>query len=272
MFRYMNTPAIDPISGDPPHLEDPAGQLSALREHNRLLEARLAMLQQQQEAFAYGISHDLRAPMRVIDSFAVQLQRRCDELAPGEEAGKEHLDRIRGAVGRMSGLIDSLLEYSRVTRADVRSEPVDLSFLADWAMMDLRDAHPGLEIQADVQPGLQARGDERLLKTLFAKWLDNSRKFVDPLRGLKLRFQGKQESEGLHLQLSDEGIGMQLRDPGQPFEPFSRLHASHQGAGDGLGLAIAKAVVDRHHGRIWAESEPGQGATLHVVLPLPQAA
>lgn len=226
------------------------------------LEADFARLLRAQEALAHGISHDLRAPLRAVDRMALQLER---QLQGG--AGAAEATRIRTAVSRMGTLIDSLLEYSRTARATLADDAVDLGFVADWALMDLQDQHPGLAVDADLQPGLKARGDERLLKALFGKLFDNSRRFADVARGVRVQLRGEAGPEGLHLQVSDQGIGMDMRDAHQPFEPFQRLHGASQGAGDGLGLAITQLIVERHGGRIWAESRPGEGTTIHVILP-----
>lgn len=273
----MNKNPSDDLAGRKPPVEDaapvsPAGsgleaELQALRQRNEALETELAALRRQQDMLAYGLSHDLRGPMRAIDGFAQQLDRRCRELVPETDAGRQHLERIRGAVSRMGGLVDSLVEYSQVGRGQPRFAEVDMSFLADWTLMDLRDTHPGLDVQAEVDPGLRVAGDERLLKSLLGKLADNSRKFLDPIRGLRLKLKGAVEAGQVHLQWIDEGIGMALRDPQQPFEPFVRLHTASQGAGDGLGLAIAQAITQRHGGRIWAESAEGAGTTMHLLLP-----
>lgn len=237
--------------------------VAPLRARIEALETELAQLTRAQTAMAHGISHDLRAPLRAIDGVAMQLAR---ELEANEAAGQQ-LAKIRAAVARVGGLAESLVEYSRMMRTQLRQETVDIAFLVDWALMDLRGCHPELQVETQMQPGLQVWGDERLLRILFDKALDNSRKFAQPGQAMSLRISGERVAEGVHLQVSDDGIGMTMRDAEQPFEPFMRLHGSREGGGDGLGLAIAQAIVQRHGGRIWAESAPGEGATLHVLLP-----
>ena len=238
--------------------------LAALERRNRDLEAELMRLRAQQDVFASGISHDLRAPLRAIDGFAVQLQKRLDA---GELDAGEQVTKIRGAVARMAGLLDSLILYSRVARAELKWQDVDLGYLADWALMDLGTAHPEAVIEAEVQPGLTARGDERLLRHLLDALFDNCRRFAGPDAGVKLRVDGERDAEGFHLRITDRGIGMDLRDPAQPFAPFQRLHGAVQGAGDGMGLAIVDAIVQRHSGRVSLDSRPGEGCTVRVFLP-----
>lgn len=242
-----------------------AAALAELQARNRLLEAEVARLRAHQEAIAHGISHDLRGPLRAIDGFAAQIERAGSP--PSETGASPQASRIRAAAARMGDLIDSLLEYSQVGRRELVRVPIDIDFLADWALMELRDRHPEAKIDAAVQPGLKVLGDERLLKALLGKLFDNSRRFADPARGARISLTGERDGDGLHLRIADEGTGMEMRHSEQPFEPFRRLHSSSQGAGDGMGLAIARSIVECHQGRIWAESTPGQGATIHVWLP-----
>lgn len=252
----------DAMADAPDH--KPKDEVTALRERNRALEDELARLRAQQDVFASGVSHDLRAPLRAIDGFAVQLQKR---LAAGEGGLEEQTARIRDVVARMAGLLDALILYSRVTRTEARREEVDLTYLADWALMDLGNAHPGVVVHAEVQAGLTALGDERLLRQLLDAAFDNCRRFAGPDADTRLHVSGERDGEGLHLRISDHGIGMELRDPMQPFAPFQRLHGAGQGAGDGMGLAIVSAIVQRHGGRVRMESKPGEGCTLHLFLP-----
>lgn len=233
------------------------------------LESELSRQRRRQEVFSSGISHDLRAPLRSIDGFALQIGREADA---GQPANPAHVERIRGAVARMGGLLDSLIAYSRAVRAELDLQPVDLAFIADWVLMDLAALHPGVEVAADVQPGMQAHGDERLLKLLLEKVLENALRFAGAARPLQLRITGEAGAEGFHLVVEDNGIGMALRDPEQPFEPFQRLHPVSQGGGDGMGLAIAQLVAERHGGRMWAESVEGEGSRIHLLLPAPPPA
>lgn len=240
--------------------------IAALQAHTRALEAELARLHARQGVLASGISHDLRAPLRAIDGFAMQLQRRLD-VEDTESAAQ--VVRIRAAVGRMAGLLDSLIAWSRLGQAELRLQPVDLTHLAEWALMDLQGAHPQLEIDAEVQAGLAVCGDERMLRQLLDAVFDNSRRFAAPGQPVRLEVVGEPVDGGLQLRVIDAGIGMELRDPTQPFAPFQRLHAASQGAGDGIGLAIVQLVAERHGGRVAIDSSPGQGTTLHVYLPAP---
>lgn len=246
----------------------------ALRELNASLEQRVAeraaaleKANRLQELFAHGVSHDLRAPLRSIDSFAQLLAADYDDKL--DDAGRDYLGRITGAVKRMSGLIDSLLELSRASRNQYQNVPVDLSLLAEWAGTELQDREPGRAAEIKVQPELVACGDERYLKLMFDQLLHNAWKFSGACERVDIEVTGERRDDRLMLSIRDHGAGFDMRYAGKMFEPFRRLHGAEQGAGDGLGLAIAQRIVERHGGSIRGESEPGSGAVFHVELPAP---
>jgi PAS domain S-box-containing protein len=242
----------------------------ALRDLNEHLDQRvrertaeLEAAQRRLEAFAYGVSHDLRAPLRTIDGFAAQLSRQAGAL---DDQGREQLSRIRAASARMGGLIDSLLELARIGRAELRPAQVDVSMLAEWAAAELQDAQPGRNAVVRVQPGLTAVGDERLLKVLLTQLLRNAWQFSASRDAVEIEVEGARNGQGLHFVVRDHGIGFDMAYAGKLFEPFQRLHGREQGAGDGIGLTIAQQIAARHRGRIHAEAIPGSGASFHVEL------
>lgn len=249
----------------------------ALRELNDTLEQRvqertadLRALNRQLELFAFGVSHDLRAPLRAIDSFAWLLEQHSHGQL--DEIGREHLQRIRGAAARMAGMIDGLLELSRATRAELRPAPVDLSLLADWVGAELQDAHPERVAEVVVQPDLNTIGDERLLKTMLGQLMDNAWKFSSARDCARIEVGGHSNGDGLDLWVRDQGSGFDMAYADKLGEPFQRLHGPEQGGGNGLGLAIAKRVVERHGGQLRIESIVGIGTTVHVLLPETRAA
>ena len=260
------TSTVSPLethADDASYATDQPPSVESMRLRIAVLEAELAHLVQAQSAMAHGISHDLRAPFRAIDGFAIQLARELDD----DEAAEQQVAKIRAAVSRMGSLMESLLEYSRIARVPLKRETVDVSFLADWALMDIRGQHPELTINADIQSNLEVQGDERQLRTLLDKVFDNSRKFAKAGEAVALQLRGTRTDAGMELTLSDEGVGMPMRDAEQPFQPFMRLHGNREGGGDGLGLSIVQGIVHRHGGRIWIESSPGDGMVMHIVLP-----
>lgn len=218
-----------------------------------------------QEQLAHGISHDLRAPLRVIGSYTQRLQKRhADQL---DDEGRVYLERIGDAVERMDGLIEGLLQLSWAERAPFKPADVDLSLLADWTIAELQDAYPDREAVVEVAPDLQVRGDERLLKLMLEQLLDNAWRFSLDGGPMDIRVEGEPRGDRLVLRVIDRGSGFNMRYVDSMFDPFQRLHGEDHGGRHGLGLAIAKAVVNRHGGIITASSAPGAGSTFEVELP-----
>jgi PAS domain S-box-containing protein len=275
----LDTILVHDADGKPAHFLSQVTDLGAQREAERELQLANANLEQRVSArtreletacedlqrFAYGVSHDLRAPLRSIASFGKLLD---DHAGAGlDEQGRDYLRRIREASAQMQDLIGSLQELSRVMYGEFRSEPVDASLLADWAGAELQDAEQQRAASIVVQPGLVVRGDERALKQLFGVLLHNAWKFSRDRERVEVEVAGARAGEMLRIEVRDRGIGYDPRYAGKLFQPFQRLHTAAEGAGNGLGLAIARRIVERHGGRIHARSEPGAGATFIIELP-----
>jgi signal transduction histidine kinase len=226
-------------------------------------QAQLAALLRQQELLAYGISHDLRAPLRAIDNYAALLQRQFGERL--DDPGREHLQRIRDAGRRMGALIGSLLELSRGERGELDLAPVDLSLLAELVLAELQEADPERALHARVEPGLRVHGDAEQLRSLLLQLLRNAWNFSDG--PVHVEVAGARMGGQLRVSVHDRGRGFDMRYAAKLYEPFQRLHGADEGAGSGLGLAIANRIVERHGGRLWAHSEPGAGSTFFVELP-----
>ena len=242
-----------------------------LRELNESLEERvrartadLEAANRRLEAFAHGVSHDLRAPLRTIDGFSAQLARSTEGVLDTQAQG--HLDRIRSASARMGALIDSLLELARISRTQLSPTTVDISLLVEWVMAELQDAHPGRQLELQVQPGLEIVGDERLLKVMLSELMGNAWQFSSSRPHVSIQVQGQRQADGLALSIRDQGIGFDMAYADKLFEPFQRLHGSEEGAGNGIGLTIAQQIAVRHGGRIRAQAAPLSGATFHVEL------
>ena len=250
-----------------PHHEPPPAPADAAALQARLAgkEAELADLRREFEQFAYGVSHDLRAPLRAIDSFGVLLRRELgDDITP---AARDHLARVLGASDRLGGLLEALLDLSRAGRNPLQVRPVDLSLLADWAAAELQEAEPGRTLAFEIQPGLAVNGDEALLRHVLQRLLHNAWKFAEPGQPVRISLTGEHGDDGWALRLHDAGRGFDMRYAEKLFTPFQRLHGPDEGAGQGMGLAIARRIVERHGGSIRADSAPGQGTTFHIALP-----
>jgi signal transduction histidine kinase len=240
--------------------EQIAERTDALRRYATDLEA----VNQELEAFSYSVSHDLRAPLRAIHGFSQALLEEHGGRLDAE--GTDHLRRVCAAADRMGQLIDDLLELSRVTRSEMRAEAVDLSQLAHRVLGELQQSHPGRRVDVRIGDGLVAFGDQRLLRLALQNLLDNAWKFTSRRDGATIEV-GRRNGADPAFFVRDDGAGFDMMYVGKLFGVFQRLHAPSDFPGTGVGLAIVQRIVHRHGGRVWAEAEPGRGATFYFTLP-----
>jgi PAS domain S-box-containing protein len=234
-----------------------------LLESERLRTGELEALNRDLEAFAYSVSHDLRTPLRSIDGFSLALlEDYADKL---DANGKDYLERVRASTQRMGWLIDDILKLSRVTRAEVRRESVDLSTIARDILQRLSETNPERRVTGKVQEGLLANGDGRLLAVLLENLLGNAWKFTGRSAEARIEFGLLQREGGKVYFVRDNGEGFDMKYAGKLFQPFQRLHAADF-PGTGIGLATAKKIIERHGGKVWIEGEVGQGTTVLFTL------
>jgi signal transduction histidine kinase len=241
------------------HVELARGRREWTRELERA-NAELGRTNKELEAFSYSVSHDLRAPLRAIDGFSKMLLDRLG--AQLDEEGRHYLDRVRAGTTRMGALIDDLLELSRITRATLRDEPVDLSAMARAIVEELRRREPARAVTVEIAPGLTVRGDRRLLNVALENLLGNAWKFTGKRADAHLWF-GR---EGDAFFVRDDGAGFDMAYADKLFAPFQRLHRASEFEGTGIGLATVQRVVARHGGRIWAQGAEGEGATFSFTI------
>ena len=235
----------------------------ALREANTELERS----NQDLEQFAYAASHDLQEPLRMISSYLQLLERRYGgEL---DDAADEFIGYAVDGAGRMRGLIDSLLVYSRVGRSDDPAEPVDCEQVLDRALANLRRVvqKRGAQITHDPLPEVTAL--EAQLVQLLQNLISNGVKFseADPP---EVHVSARREDDEWVFSVRDNGLGIDPSFAERIFGVFQRLHKRDVYPGTGIGLAICKRIVQRHNGRIWVESVPGEGATFCFTIPDPE--
>ena len=215
-------------------------------------------------AFSYSVSHDLRAPLRAIDGFSQLL---LDDYADSlDEAGKDHLSRVRGAAQRMAELIDALLDLSRVSRRELRHETVDISAVADSAFRKLKEHEPTRSVKITIEPGLKAEGDGRLLEMVLDNLIGNAWKYTARLDEAKIEVGSRNDGKETVFYVRDNGAGFDMQYADKLFGAFQRLHGT-EFEGTGIGLATVLRIVKRHGGRVWGEGEPGKGATFYFTLP-----
>jgi two-component system sensor histidine kinase/response regulator len=216
------------------------------------------------ESFSYAVSHDLRAPLRRIDSFSrAVLESQGDRL---DDTGRKFLSRVREASQYMSQLIDDVLYLSKVTRAELREQEVDLSGLASVILERLREGDPYRKVELKIRPGIIVTGDGQLLKIALTNLLENAWKFTGMQPDARIEFGITYPAGESTYYVRDNGAGFDMTYAGRLFGPFQRLHAQHEFPGSGIGLATVQRIIHRHGGRVWAEGLIGQGATFYFTL------
>jgi len=216
------------------------------------------------DAFAYSVSHDLRAPIRIIEGFARILQEEYGERL--DAAGHGHLQRILSGATRMTQMLEALLELSRLSHQSLSPEVVDLSRLADDVVEELRVLEPNRRCHVTVQPGMQARGDRMLLRAVLTNLIGNAWKYTGRTADARIGFEAAVQDGQTVYCVHDNGAGFDMRHADRLFGVFQRLHRDAEFPGSGVGLATVERIVRRHGGRIWAESAPGQGSHFHFTL------
>lgn len=217
------------------------------------------------ESFSYSVSHDLRAPLRSLDGFSNALLEDFGELLP--EEGRQYLERIRASAKRMAGLIDDLLNLSRVSRTPIQFMPVDLTQLASTILSELQQTNAERTVNYRVAPNLRAHGDRQLLRIVLENLLGNAWKYSSKQEQAEIEFGSKQENEETVFCVRDNGAGFDMAYATKLFGAFQRLHTATEFPGTGIGLATVQRIIHRHGGRIWAESVVNQGATFFFTLP-----
>jgi signal transduction histidine kinase len=217
------------------------------------------------ETFSYAISHDLRAPLRAIDGYAQALVQDFGlHLPPG---AREFVERIRTATQTVEQRVDALLRLSRLSRGALRSAPCDLSETAAHLIEDLRQVDPGRQVTATLAASIPVLGDGTLLAIALENLLSNAWKFTRCRADARVDVGTALAGEEIVVMVRDNGIGFDMRQAHRLGVPFQRLHVGEPYDGLGIGLASTRRIIERHGGRLWAESAPGQGATFYISLP-----
>jgi PAS domain S-box-containing protein len=224
------------------------------------------------EAFAYSVSHDLRAPLRSMDGFSnIVMEDYADKM---DAQGKDYLQRIRSASQTMGRLIDDLLGLSRISRSEMNLEKVDLSFMAQGIVDGLQAQEPERNVELCIAPGLTADGDARLLRIVMDNLLRNAWKFTGKRTDARIEVglldKAAAEKAGYGREsvyfVRDNGAGFDMSYVDKLFGPFQRLHTTAEFEGTGIGLATVQRIINRHGGAVWAEGEQDRGAIFYFTL------
>jgi light-regulated signal transduction histidine kinase (bacteriophytochrome) len=232
------------------------------RAHPPIRQAQLC--REELDVVCHALSHDLRAPLRSIESFSQLLRASlCEKL---DEQTAANFQRVIKASNQMGCLLDGLLQLTRVTRHVMRKTVVDLSEMAQHAVARSRSLHPETTIDVSVMTGLSAVGDRLLLQLALEHLFENAWKFSRPGNS-EISFGGNYSDTDPIFYLYDNGIGFDMAYYEQLFGVFERLHTLPDSPGCGIGLAIVKRILQRHKGSIWAKGIPGLGACFWFNIP-----
>ncbi|MEW6160332.1 MAG: ATP-binding protein [Verrucomicrobiota bacterium] len=229
--------------------------------------ARLQALNEELEAFSYSVSHDLRAPLRHIAGFAEMLQTAAHDLLPPE--CQRHLNIISDSARRMSVLIDQLLEFSRMSRAEMSPDRIDMNQLVEEARRELEADIGNRDVQWQIEPLPMVRGDRALLKQVWLNLLSNAVKYTRRRHQAVIRIEARTGEDEIEFLVQDNGAGFDMQWKDKLFGVFERLHHEEDFEGTGIGLANVRRIVARHGGRTWATGEVDRGATFYFTLPTP---
>lgn len=243
---------------------DYESELAEARRALREAESELESMRKEMDSFFYHISHDLQAPLRSVIGFSEAVRE--DYEAALDEKGLDYLGRVISQARRLNTMIEGLLMLSRAASRKMVLQNVDLSKMARAALMDARRKEPDREIEAEIEDGVHVNGDQELLEKAMGCLIDNACKFSSKSPSPRIEFGTARSNGATYYFVRDNGVGFDPSHADKLFNPFQRLHSRDEFPGEGIGLALVSKVVQRHNGRVWAESREGEGATFCFTL------
>jgi light-regulated signal transduction histidine kinase (bacteriophytochrome) len=236
--------------------------LARVRTHLELARVRrawaneLEQANKELEAFSYSVSHDLRAPLRAVNGYSALLFEEYAESL--DQQARNYIQRIRTGILKMSSLIDGLMKLSKINRAALQKEMIDLTELARGVVTDLQNRETAREIAVEIPDGICARGDGPLITIVLTNLLGNAWKYSSKQAVAHIEFGNTTREKETVFYIRDKGAGFDMAHAGKLFAPFQRLHPDSDFEGTGIGLATMQRIISRHGGRIWADAAPEQ--------------
>ena len=252
-------------------LETIAAQNQQISEHTNNLEIKvtertqeLAIANRELEAFSYSVSHDLKAPLRIIEGFSRALEE--DYGNQLDETARDYLTRVRVGSFKMSQLITNLLQLSRVTRQELLKESFDITKLSHKIVNELCSQEPDRKVNIQIKGSMPVKGDTDLVEILLDNLIGNAWKYSQKKKQTSIEVGFTTHMGNNIYFVRDAGSGFDMKFADQLFKPFNRLHSPEEFEGSGIGLATVSRIIERHHGKIWAESTLGEGSTFFFTL------
>jgi PAS domain S-box-containing protein len=244
-------------------LED-ENRIKKLNEDLRLYSSKLEIINKELESFSYSVSHDLKAPLSIISGFSQLILEDYNEQLGPELVS--YLVKIQVSTRNMFTLINDLMTLSQINRADLNIENIDLSEMVSLFLSDLQQSDPERKLSIVVQKNIVVKADKRLLHLAIENLLNNAWKYCSKNEITEIEFGSIQKDGSIIYFIKDNGVGFDMKYKEKIFQPFQRLHSDRDFKGTGIGLATVVRVLHRHNGRIWAESEIGEGSTFYFTL------
>jgi light-regulated signal transduction histidine kinase (bacteriophytochrome) len=240
-------------------------------ELNTQLEARVAQrtsdlerANRELEAFSYSVAHDLRAPLRAINSFsAIVLEENAGKL---DAASADYLRRVQEGGLRMGELVDDLLDLARISRQEPHRIDLNLASIAGKVLAVLTEANPSRRVEVVMNNAMSANCDPGLMEIVLSNLVGNAWKFTGKAPAARIEIGTEERDGGLVYFVRDNGAGFEMQYSQKLFAPFQRLHGRDEFEGTGIGLSLVKRIIDKHHGEVWAEGEKGRGACFYFTL------
>ena len=269
-IRYIQAYAIVQRNecGEPQHMIGSNFDISDRKQAEVTIQQTTAQLQasnQELEAFAYSVSHDLRSPLRAIDGFSSALIEDYGDRFDDE--ARDYFDRIRRNIQRMGTLIDDLLRLSRVSRSEMQYVDVNLSDLVQEQIDELQSINPERQVKFAIVPNIIVSADRALMQVVISNLVQNAWKFTSHHDSAMIEFGVLQQEERLTYFMRDDGAGFNMTFANMLFGVFQRLHNTNEFPGTGIGLATVQRAIHRHGGKVWAEGVVEQGATIYFTVP-----
>lgn len=227
--------------------------------------AQLTAANKELEAFAYSLSHDLRAPLRCIDGYSLTILEDYDSKL--DSHGRHYLKRMRTASQHMAQLIDDMLRLSRVVRSELQKKSVNISEMASAIAEQIKSMSPERSVEFIIAPELIVNADQNMMRIVLENLLENSWKFTSRHATGRIELNRMDKDGETVYYVRDDGAGFEMEFATKLFSPFQRLHSDEDFEGTGIGLATVNRIISRHGGRVWASSEVEKGATFYFTLP-----
>jgi light-regulated signal transduction histidine kinase (bacteriophytochrome) len=229
------------------------------------LNHRLEDANEQLEAFVYSTSHDLRAPLRIIQTFGKRLLEKT--FPDSDIEGRDYLERMMNKAASMSQLIDDLLNLAYASQSELKRQECNLSQLVESIIDDLGTLSAERQVDVRIQPNVIGFVDRDLMKIALDNLLRNAWKFTSKCEQARIEFSAIYHQEQWVYLVRDNGAGFDMEQGDKLFKPFQRLHNRNEYEGTGIGLTIVRRIIERHGGSIWFEAAVNHGVTFYFTLP-----